>query len=559
MFLNDELKNNNDINYNENSNHPLLKIIYRKKNTKIYEKKISSSFEPQSNKNKYFSSLILKKISPNKKNKKSKYNSLENNSVDICSNTSNNDEKLNSNKIIDFSSDNSNKIGNINKIEKNPFNNRNKILRANTNNFFFPKLNKKNLVRLKKQINNKSNILDANLKSNLKMSNNNINNNSTFSGEAKSEKYIMFQKLNEDKFQKSYGIEHFVSDTNNNTFNTGFLTNTDNNQISEFQINTENIDLNEINKSKISYNNNQFFNYSKIKDDMSKKNLILNKKVNFSDYYNSFKREGYDKSFLRKQLSINNPKNNIFFPISRNDISNIKYSSKNFNIENIYTSPIIKKRNAEIKNDKVIIEDKIKEIKEINENNNNKFRYPYRRERGKRMTQSYNNNFTFFNKLLDRKYEMINSIHKDNMNNDSINRNRTMIKHSTIMNISQTFDSNSINNKNAINLFTNNKNNIIFKKESKTSFLVKDIISSRNESFISSENENELNKTIYLENKSNNEEKKEPSDNEEEKKYLEKKRLKLMNQIEEFNESSYLFNSYNEELKNYFLKNCVVP
>jgi hypothetical protein len=31
-----------------------------------------------------------------------------------------------------------------------------------------------------------------------------------------------------------------------------------------------------------------------------------------------------------------------------------------------------------------------------------------------------------------------------------------------------------------------------------------------------------------------------------------------VNQVEEFNKSSYLFNSYNEELKNYFLKNCVV-
>ena len=168
---------------------------------------------------------------------------------------------------------------------------------------------------------------------------------------------------------------------------------------------------------------------------MNKQNLILNKKVNFSDNYNLFKREGYNKSFIRKQLSINTPKKNFFFPISRNDISNIKYSTKNYNIENI-TSPIIKKRNSEIKSDKAIIEDK---IKEINENNNNKFRYPYRRDRGKRMTQSYkNNNFTFFNKLLDRKYEMISSIYKDKMNNDSINRNRnkTMIKRSTTMNIS---------------------------------------------------------------------------------------------------------------------------
>jgi len=559
MLLNDELKNNKFTNYYENSNHPLLKIINRKKNTKNYEKNIFNTFEPQSNKNKYFTSLNLKKISPNKKNKKFKFNSLENNSIDIWSNASNIDEKHYENKIIDFSSDNSNKSGNINKIEKNPYNERNKILRKNINKFFFPKLNETSLIRLKKEINNESNILHSNLKSNLKMNNNNINNNSTLSSKLKSEKYLFFQKLNEDKIQNSYGLEHFVSDTNNNTYNTGFLTNTDGNQISEFQINTDNLDLKEINKSKFNYNNNNiFFNYSKIKNDMAKKNLILNNKVNFSDYYNSFKREGYDRSFTKKQLIINTPKNKSFFPIPRNDISNIKYSSKNFKTENIYTSPIIKKRFGEMNSDKTIIEDKIEEINE--KNNNNKFRYPYRRDRGKRMTQSYNNNFNFFNKLLDKKYEMISSIKKGNSNNDVVNRNRTIIKRNTIMNISQSFNNNSINNKNVINLFSNNKNSInIFKKESKTSFLVKDIISSRNESFISSESESELNKTIYLDKKKSNiEENKELSDNEEEKKYLEKKRLKLMNQVKEFNKSSYLFNSYNEELKNYFLKNCVV-
>ena len=559
MLLNDELKNNKFTNYYENSNHPLLKIINRKKNTKNYEKNIFNKFEPQSNKNKYFTSLNLKKISPNKKNKKFKFNSLENNSIDIWSNASNIDEKHYENKIIDFNSDNSNKSGNINKIEKNKYNERNKILRKNINKFFFPKLNETSLIRLKKEINNESNILHSNLKSNLKMNNNNINNNSTLSSKPKSEKYLFFQKLNEDKIQNSYGLEHFVSDTNNNTYNTGFLTNTDGNQISEFQINTDNLDLKEINKSKFNYNNNNiFFNYSKIKNDMAKKNLILNNKVNFSDYYNSFKREGYDRSFTKKQLIINTPKNKSFFPIPRNDISNIKYSSKNFKTENIYTSPIIKKRFGEMNSDKTIIEDKIEEINE--KNNNNKFRYPYRRDRGKRMTQSYNNNFNFFNKLLDKKYEMISSIKKGNSNNDVVNRNRTIIKHNTIMNISQSFNNNSINNKNVINLFSNNKNSInIFKKESKTSFLVKDIISSRNESFISSESESELNKTIYLDKKKSNiEENKERSDNEEEKKYLEKKRLKLMNQVKEFNKSSYLFNSYNEELKNYFLKNCVV-
>ena len=118
MLINDELKNNKVINYYENSNHPLLKIMHRKKNTNNYEKNIFSTFEPQSNKNKYFTSLNLKKITPNKKNKNFKYNSLENNSIDICSNASNNNEKHYENKIIDFSSDNSNKSGNINKIEK---------------------------------------------------------------------------------------------------------------------------------------------------------------------------------------------------------------------------------------------------------------------------------------------------------------------------------------------------------------------------------------------------------------------------------------------------------
>jgi hypothetical protein len=315
-------------------------------------------------------------------------------------------------------------------------------------------MNKKNLINLKKEINNESNIFDANLISNLKINNNNINNNSNFSNKPKSEKYLLFLKLKEDKFQNSYGLEHFVSDTNNNTYNTGFLTNTDGNQISEYQINTENIDLKEINKSKFNYNNNIFFNYSKIKEDMNKKNLILNNKVNFSDYNNSFKKEGYDKSFIRKQLSISTPKNNFFFPIPRKDISNIKYSSKNFNTKNIYTSPIMRKRFTEIKSDKTILEDKIEEINE-NNNNNNIFRYPYRRDRGKKMTQSYNNNFTFFNKLLDRKYEMINSINKNNMNKNTINR--TKVKSSTFINISQSINNNCINNKNVMCLFNNIK------------------------------------------------------------------------------------------------------
>jgi hypothetical protein len=74
-----------------------------------------------------------------------------------------------------------------------------------------------------------------------------------------------------------------------------------------------------------------------------------------------------------------------------------------------------------------------------------------------------------------------------------------------------------------------------------------------------SESESELDHTIDLDSKKSNinEENNETSNNEE-LKYLEKKRLKLMNQTEEFNKSSYLYNSYNEELRNYFLKNCVV-
>ena len=556
MFLNDELKNNKDIKYYEESNYPLLKIIYRKKNSKNNEKNHFSSLLNKSNKNKSSSNLILKKITPNNKNKKSKYNSLENNSSIFFSNDSNNIVKKPKNKLIDFSSDNSNKSGNIHKKEKNPFHIRNKVSRAYTNKFLFPKLNKTNLIRLKKEINDKNYILDPNLKSNLKMNNNNI----TFSSEPNSEKYLFLQKLNENKYQKSLGLENFINDTDNNTYNTRFITNTDGNQISEYQINTENIDLKDINKSKFNYNNNIFFNYSKIKDDMSTKNPILNKKINISEYSNSFNIDGYNKRLAKKRFSIATPKSNIFLSIPRNDISNKKYSFKNlnFNAETINASPIIKKRIEEMKNDKFIIKGK---SGEINENNNNKFRFPYRRDRGKRMTTSYNNNFTFFNKLLDRKYEMINNINRDNINNDDINNNRTRTKRNTIMNISKSFNYDSINNK--MSLFSNNKNNInIFKKESKTSLLVKDIISSRNESFASSgsesESESELSNTINLENKNQvNEENKEPTDNEE-MKYLDKKRLKLMNQTEEVNKSSYLYNSYNEELKNYFLKNCVV-
>ena len=153
MFLNDELKNNKNINYYEKTIHPLLKTIYKKKKSNKNIKKDFSSFEAQFNKNKSFSSLILKKITPNKIGKKSKFNSLENNSIEILSNASNynNVEKQHKNRTIDFSSDNSNKSGNINKIEKNLFNIRNKISRANTIKFFFPRLNKTNLIKQKKK------------------------------------------------------------------------------------------------------------------------------------------------------------------------------------------------------------------------------------------------------------------------------------------------------------------------------------------------------------------------------------------------------------------------
>ena len=254
MFLNDELKNNKDINYYEKTNHPLLKIIYKKKNSKKNLKNNFSSFDPQSNINKSFSSLIVKKITPNNKNKKSKFNSLESNSIEILSNASNNFKKKNKNTIIDFSSDNSNKSGNINKIETNPFNIRQKITRAYTNKFIFPRLNKTNLIKLKKEINNIDNNLDVNIKSNLKINNNNINNTSTFSSEPNSEKYLFLQKLNEDKYHKSFGLSRFINTTDNNTYNTEFLTSKNTNQISEYQINAQTKDLNEINKSKYNLN-----------------------------------------------------------------------------------------------------------------------------------------------------------------------------------------------------------------------------------------------------------------------------------------------------------------
>ena len=46
--------------------------------------------------------------------------------------------------------------------------------------------------------------------------------------------------------------------------------------------------------------------------------------------------------------------------------------------------------------------------------------------------------------------------------------------------------------------------------------------------------------------------------NKDEEKYMKKKRLKLIDQTEKVLKESHLYNSYNEEIKNYYLKNCVI-
>jgi len=606
------------------SKHPLLQFIYNTKHHRKVDENTYISASPKSSKFNSFTSFLLKDKNKNekennveenqnklKKNSKNNNNSNieESNSIDSKSNSSNdsisysnkknnNEEKLT--KIIDFSSDFSNDSDSKNNnINENKFSLMRQKSNPQANNLLFPKIGKPNNIIKDGEYNT-----IVNLKYNPQnlVNNQNYNNNSIYISEPKKNIYSYFKKFNDNKTKYQKSIEFcLIRDrmNNNNSYNSKFMTFSTTNKISDFKNSEKSIDLKEKlntietdNSNKLK--NNLFLKNIFEKDELNNKMLNRRKSINFNYKPNLLKFEGRSnnshQTIANSQLSFKKSNKNIFLSLSKNEKLKSKSILNQFNTDTISISPILKERvnikRLTIKKSNKILKKMMGfgEIKQTNNNINNiinnnansinsinninnlnnikktetNFRYPYRRDQGKRMTHIYNNNFNFFNHLLDRKYEIINKTNNNIANlkkdfKENKEKVRKSIKHFTIMNVVNK----NIKTKNQ----AKNKNfNLINQKSIDKNYFVKEIISSRSESFVSSENSE--NTIILIHKKDNlfgnkNKVNKYIIDKDEET-YIKKKRENLMNEVIEDNKSSYLFNIYNEELKNYFIKNCVV-
>ena len=628
MFLEEILPKNKDINYLEDkeSKHPLLQLIYNTKQQKKVDENSSISISPKSSKYNSFTSLYIKNKNKNenndllntveenqsklKKNNKNNNNSnidegksVDNSNVNNSYNNKKNNNAEKINKIIDFSSD-SNKSETKNNMKENKFDIMKEKSAPTSNNLFFPKISKPNNIKKDGDYN-----AIVNLKNNPQslINNQKYNNNSIYISEPKIGNYSFLQKFNNDKtkYQKSIEFCLLRNKISNNSYNSRFLTFSTSNKISDIKNSAKSIELKENLKTIETDNsnklkNNLFLRNSIEKSELNKKRFNRRKSVNYNYHRNLLNLEGKNNNMPQSIVNnkyLSKSKKNIYFSLPITEKQKSKPALNQFNDDTISISPILKERvnikRFTIKKSTKIIKQMmgLGEIKETNDKNvnnninsienlnNNKntetnFRYPYRRDIGKRMTQVYSNNFNFFNHLLDRKYEIINNSNnniKNNMNVDYLKKNfsenkesiRKNIKHYTLMNILN-------KNKKTIKSILPNKIkkhnfNFINQKSYDKNYFVKEIISSRSESFSSSGNSENSDNTIILIHKKDDYNpfvSRSIFDNyimdKDEEKYIKEKRQKIIDEAIEDNKSSYLFNIYNEELKNYYIKNCVV-
>ena len=481
-------------------------------------------------------------------------------------NNNNNEKKLS--KIIDFSSDSNENKKVINFPKKNLFKSRNTMQNFITqpNNLIFPPLSNKHLFSLKKnEIFNKEFLTDDKFKVNDLINKKiTLNNNSIFVSDPKSKKFSIFQRFNEDKvkYQQSVGFSLLRNKANNNIYSTQFLTYSNGDKYSYSRNISESIDKKETTNfeyNNISNSKESFSNYSCEKKKFNK-DINKRKSSNITAKYNFFENDK-EKNKIDKyinQCSIERISNSIH--LSKKRIINLNKNNKD--------SISISRRSRIRLSSKLSLNKKNKEIltqsKEINENNNNdnninneidKFKSPFRRVRKKKLTNVYKNNFHFFNNLLDRKYKIY----------ESTKNIRSTQKRHTIMEISKIIN-NNINNKKTFfaNSLINNRNNfsLINKRNINKNYFENDIIISRSESLNNSEKDESNENTVILQNKKSSFHFKYCGKNSNlckiEEKYIKKKRLKIIKQVELKNKSSFLYNTYTEELKNYFLKNCAV-
>ena len=511
MFFDDNLPKDKDSDYLEKNeeNHPILKLI-NKKNSFISQSYRDNSFSNSDEHNQNINKSKNEILTPKNKIIKNNNNRYAFSYEKLYSNDENN--IINKEIIKDekrYSLKHYNIYNNLSDINKSLFNSKSNLSSSYNNNIILPSLNiNQNLFRLNKKRHN--NNFYAKTEKNDKI---NTNNNSVFDSTPRPKRYTLLEKFKGNKvlFQKS--IEFCLLNNNSNKTTYRNLTSKEtSNKINHNLINiTKKINTDKANTCKktdykTNIKNNIILNFEYDKNQLNKK---FNKRKSLN--YNN------TKFLLKDDIKTNNidnikskeiKKRKSFVP--KNKISNLKITFPTFNTETFEITPLARKK---INIKKIITNKKnYKTKEEIKEKNN--------------MTLKKNDN--------QNKSYYINSVNSDiNTTNNEDKNSYKAIKFRSkkeLINRLDTFYKSIIEKKNI-------QNNSSIKEN-------KDKEQLNNIKLFSIYNINRIFNKNYI--------------YKEEEKYIKKKRLKLIEKLEKNNKESFIFNSYVEEIKNYFLKNCVI-
>ena len=545
MFNEDQLPKNKNINLLERNaaKHPLLQLIYNKKKDEEIKKKNAYKKSIQS-----YKTLDLKfrkraisstnetnsnNLSPNNKhiNKpRYKLTDFKNDDNNLYSSVYSNSESKDDIKNINDQLQNIKNIKKINLSKSTAFNKRKTMCYLPNTNLLFP-----NVSPNKKSFNLKKNSKDGNFNEHnkeidLMHKSINFNNNSIFVSEPRQFRYSNAQKFLGDKVlcQKTVEFSLLTNKSNKNSSKNLSLkeTNPNNLPIPNFKLfyeNTNNKDI-LLTPEKKNQNNNTI-------NQTNKNNNIINK----------FKTENNElKNNFNKRKSINFANKLILYKKDKNNLLNMN-NSKDFEKRKSFISFLPKKNNYQ--NSKFRINSLGKESLCLSQTAKRKINIKKSSNRKKLKIKNEKkeiDNITTNRLLSPIKTDIQKFVKNMNINND-------------LEESSKLFFSKKDINRNPLRQF----NKLIIKKNKlNKNIFFKDSAFTDNEHMESNDNILVLqNRTGYYDLNSIFSKKLINKDEEE---YINKKRAKLFEEVEATNKESDVYNSYNEEIKNYFLKNYAV-
>ena len=495
------LPKNKDINRlerNENK-HPLLQIFFRNKNKdKLSNPKTPKTLNLPQPTNFIFhknnNTLNIKNITPHKQLK---------NNINTQSH-----EKFKFNRLY---SDVSNMSNNNN---KNLFNTRNAINSIN-NNLIFPSLNyNANLFKLQKKGRYDQNLNEKNKENDIIYNNTNFNNNSIFISEPKDKINSIFIRFKDDKVlcQKAIELNLLIKKSSNNIHLKKNSTSIDSN-ITKFphlnldKKNDKNDKIIDLKKS-----NNLINNFISENHEVHKK-INKRKSITLSNNFNLLKTE----SDINKSKEFKKRKSFLKILPKNNNNNNLTLSLQTFVPETLGLSPRAR-RNINIR--------KIssKKNKKINMDNINSITSPLNTDNlcKKSIDLKMNDN------SIESSKSITNNSKKNTNNAISKFYNRYIKTYNTKSNKDIEFKNNLSNLDNSSEYFGSSEKIIILHKNKPNNYY--DLNTILNRKFLDKDED----------------------------KYIAKQRMKMIEKVEKSNKSSNSFTSYNEEVKNYFLKNYVI-